>query len=210
VSPTIRISQGTYDHLKEHAEPFVDTPDSVIRRLLGLATEGTGGLNVDAAEAPVGVAAGPRANDANPPPEAAAANSSAKRRRRPGAARVSRPRSRRSVGQRAPRAPRGSLLAEDAYEIPILQALADHGGRAGKNEVLDALESRLGDQLTELDRTPITSGEVRWRNRAQFVRLRLVERGEIKRNSPRGIWELSDAGNARLREVNSGSWETST
>ena len=68
--------------------------------------------------------------------------------------------------------------------------------------MLDALESLLDDRLTELDRTPIASGEVRWRNRAQFVRLRLVERGEIRRNSPRGIWELSDAGDTRSRAQN--------
>jgi hypothetical protein len=87
----------------------------------------------------------------------------------------------------------------------MLQVLAEHGGRAAKNEVLGALESRLADQLTELDRTPIASGEIRWRSRAQFVRLRLMERGEIRRNSPRGIWELSEAGDARLHELGSGS-----
>ena len=36
MSPTIRISQDTYEHLQEQATPFTDTPDSVIRRLLGL------------------------------------------------------------------------------------------------------------------------------------------------------------------------------
>lgn len=207
MSPTIRISQDTYEHLKQHAEPFIDTPDSVIRRLLGLDAEAIRGVDPDMAEtqAQVEVAAGPRVDGAERMGDAVAPNGAVKRHRSPSAVGVARSRGRRSAAQRPPRAPRGSLLAEDAYEIPILQVLAEHGGRAGKNEVLDALESRLGDRLTELDRTPITSGEVRWRNRAQFVRLRLVERGELKRDSPRGIWELSDAGNARLRELNSGS-----
>ena len=35
---TIRIDNEVLDKLKEHAEPFVDTPNSVLRRLLGLAT----------------------------------------------------------------------------------------------------------------------------------------------------------------------------
>jgi hypothetical protein len=209
VSPIIRISQDTYDHLKKHAEPFVDTPDSVIRRLLDLDPQEADGPEVGPTETPVEVTAGPRDDDADPSREAAA-NGSAKRHHSRGTPRATRLRAPRGAAQRAPRAPRGSLLTEDAYEIPILQVLANHGGRAAKNEVLDALESRLGDQLTELDRKPIASGEVRWRNRAQFVRLRLVERGEIKRNSPRGIWELSDAGDARLREVSPGSTTSAT
>ena len=91
-------------------------------------------------------------------------------------------------------------MKDEAYELPILQVLAERSGRAGKNEVLDALEPLLANQLTELDRAQIASGEIRWRNRAQFVRLRLVERGEMERGSPRGIWELADAGRARLEE----------
>lgn len=207
MSPTIRISEDTYEHLKQHAEPFTDTPDSVIRRLLGLDAEDIGDVDPDIAEAPeqVEVSASPRVDGADRMGDAVAPNGAVKRHRSPGATGVARSRGRRSAAQRPPRAPRGALLAEDAYEIPILQVLTEHGGRAGKNEVLDALESRLGDRLTELDRTPIASGEVRWRNRAQFVRLRLVERGELKRGSPRGIWELSHAGDARLRELNPGS-----
>jgi hypothetical protein len=65
------------------------------------------------------------------------------------------------------------LLKDAAYELPILQILAERGGRAGKNEVLDAPEPMLDGQLTELDRTPLASGEIWWRNRAQFARLRL-------------------------------------
>ncbi len=34
--PTIRIDQNVWDELKTRAEPFVDSPNSVLRRLLGL------------------------------------------------------------------------------------------------------------------------------------------------------------------------------
>jgi hypothetical protein len=208
MSPTIRISQETYEHLQAHAEPFVDTPDLVIRRLLGidlaeekdLGAQGRSGANL---------AATARASDDEPGPNAlkdngggspkqsisAPAHDKKPRRRRQGAAKR---------GARAPRAPRGSLMNDAAYELPILQALAERGGRAGKNEVLDALEPLLTDKLTELDRAQIASGEIRWRNRAQFVRLRLVERGEMQRGSPRGIWELTEAGQARLEEAGVG------
>lgn len=34
--PTINISQEVMSHLQSHAIPFVDTPDSTLRRLLGI------------------------------------------------------------------------------------------------------------------------------------------------------------------------------
>jgi hypothetical protein len=36
--PTIRIDDEVYEHLKQEAEPFVDTPNSVLRRVLQLNT----------------------------------------------------------------------------------------------------------------------------------------------------------------------------
>jgi hypothetical protein len=34
--PTIRVDEEVYEWLKGHAEPFVDTPNTVIRRIAGL------------------------------------------------------------------------------------------------------------------------------------------------------------------------------
>ncbi|WP_236790050.1 hypothetical protein [Amycolatopsis sp. GM8] len=46
--PTIRISDEVFSELKRRAEAFVDTPDSVLRKILGLTdaakTSRTGGL----------------------------------------------------------------------------------------------------------------------------------------------------------------------
>ena len=41
MSPTIRVDDEVYEELKTNAEPFVDTPNTVLRRLLSLdpATE---------------------------------------------------------------------------------------------------------------------------------------------------------------------------
>jgi hypothetical protein len=203
MSMTIRISQGTYERLKQLAEPFVDTPDSVIRRLLGLDTSETAG---DDMALPVQADAVARAERESPELQVTAGNGVGAARPRPEPSK-SRPKSRgrrhtaSARPARMPRAPRGSLMKDEAYELPILRVLADRGGRAGKNEVLDAVEPLLADQLTELDRAPIASGEIRWRNRVQFVRLRLVERGEMERDSPRGIWELAVAGRDRLRHA---------
>ncbi len=52
----------------------------------------------------------------------------------------------------------------------------------------------LAAKLTDLDRQPLQSGEVRWGNRLGFARLRAIDRGHIRSDSRRGLWELTDAG----------------
>ena len=205
MSPTIRISQETYEHLQAHAEPFVDTPDLVIRRLLGIDLAEKKDLGAQG-RSEANLAATARASHEEPGPNALKDNGGGSPKQSISApAHDKKPRRRRQgAAKRGARAPRGSLMNDAAYELPILQALAERGGRAGKNEVLDALEPLLRDKLTELDCAQIASGEIRWRNRAQFVRLRLVERGEMQRGSPRGIWELTQAGQARLEEAGVG------
>jgi hypothetical protein len=103
------------------------------------------------------------------------------------------------TAQAGKRAARGMLLAEHEYELPILRYLDEHGGRAPSREVVEGVGAILADQLTARDRQQLQSGGVRWEKRAAFVRLRLVERGELGSNSPRGTWEITDKGRERLR-----------
>src|SRR5215204_5255533 len=166
MSPTIRISQDTYEQLQEHATPFTDTPDSVIRRLLGLDTADAeiALAQGDASAAPGSspTRAGRPARDAQGPRAAVAHGSGRAEKRRTSGPRSTAPKGASGPGaKRGARAPRGSLMHEADYEIPILAALSARGGRAGKNEVLDALEPLLADKLTELDRTELNSGEIR-------------------------------------------------
>ena len=178
VSPTIRIDDDVFDELKKHAEPFVDTPNTVLRRMLGL---GDGGFE---------------SANGNGELEPAAAESAA-RRVAAGGSRNTR-RRRQTKATRSPRAKTGTILHEAAYELPMLGIISEHGGRAAAREVLDELGTRLDGQFTEVDRHELASGDVRWRNRAQFVRLRLVEQGDMVKDSPRGMWELSEQGQRRL------------
>jgi hypothetical protein len=135
----IEIDDEVFSRIKAEAEPFTDTPNSVLRRKYGL----------DAAKA------------------------------------------------KAARAPQGSILPEDEYEVPILKALTERGGSAHAKEVVDAVGEILGDRLTEKDREPLKSGDLRWRNRTAFVRMTLKNKGQLKDDSPRGVWELTEAGKAR-------------
>ena len=97
------------------------------------------------------------------------------------------------------RARKGSLLPEPEYELPILKALVTLGGKAPTSEVVDLVGQALDGRLTDTDRERIGSGDVRWRNRAQFVRLSLIKRGDMKGNSPRGVWELTEQGARRAK-----------
>jgi Mrr N-terminal domain len=178
MSPTIRIDDDVFEELKKHAEPFVDTPNTVLRRLLNLGQAGTDAANGGEELELASVA---DATKAARPVE-----------------RATRPRRRRARASRSPRAKTGSILHESAYELPMLEIISEHGGRAAAREVLDELETRLDGQLTDVDRQELSSGDVRWRNRAQFVRLRLVEQGDMVKDSPRGVWEISEQGTRRI------------
>jgi Mrr N-terminal domain len=107
---------------------------------------------------------------------------------------------RNEARQAAPRAIPGSILPEREYWVPILEILTEAGGAAPASDVIDALGDRMRSMLTQRDYEMLSMGEVRWRNRARFARLRMTERGLLNASSPRGIWELTDLGRKHLKD----------
>jgi hypothetical protein len=95
---------------------------------------------------------------------------------------------------------KGLLLPQGEYELPILEALDELGGSAPMSEVAQGVERRLKDRFNEFDLALMKDGTVRWVNRMQFARLDLRNKGDLKKDSPRGIWELTDQGRHRLEE----------
>jgi hypothetical protein len=168
MSPLVDIDEDIFQLLKRNAEPLVDTPSSVLRRMLGLGDEG-GTPSIDRPEMPR---------------QTSASSSRGSRRRA----------SRKPSGRAVP----GSLLPEAEYELPILEYLSEQGGRAPSREVIDGLEEKLRGKLTETDHEALKSGEIRWKSRAAFVRLRLIERGYLDGQAPRGTWQITEQGQARV------------
>lgn len=125
----------------------------------------------------------------------------ANRRVRRGRQTVERDRGRHQ-GEKRPRARSGTILPEPSYDVPMLEALVEAGGRAPKSEVIDAVGQKVAEILTPVDREML-GNEERWKKRIQFRRLKLVEQGLIMRGSPRGIWEITDRGEAKLAEMRS-------
>ena len=88
-----------------------------------------------------------------------------------------------------------------AYELPILAALAERGGRASRGQVLAAVEEAMADRHGERDLEALPSGPPRWQPRVGKVRARLVGRGwlAIGGRGPGCRWELTEFGWAKVR-----------
>lgn len=102
----------------------------------------------------------------------------------------------------AQRLHRGLRTPEDAYRRPILEALVELGGSALIDKVLELVYEKMKDRLNEYDLQPLPSSpkQSRWRNTAQWCRKTMVSEGLLKPDSPRGVWEITDAGREQVLE----------
>ncbi len=206
---TLRVDHEVFRELQRHAEPLVDDANSVLRRILGLdSSTGDAAASVhadeDLRELPSQSTLRRIADLAEQEPAAASATASHQAaRRRSSPARGTRSRSGR--GEARSRAPHGVLLPESQYELPLLRALVDAGGRAPTSEIVERVGHRLQDQFTELDHDMLQSGIPRWKNRAQFARLSLIKQGFLRDDSSRGVWEITESGRKRALEAEGGS-----
>ena len=182
------VDDDVFAALQALAEPLIDDVNSVLRRLLGLD---------EVAVTP------PPSSASNITPLSSAPTAAAESRRTQPKSPVQRgrkaSRSKQSGKARAkPRAPRGSLLPEAEYEMPMLRCLALAGGRAPASEVVEAVGKELGERFTPTDHETLASGDIRWKSRTQFVRLKLIREGVMVKDSPRGLWEITELGRERV------------
>jgi hypothetical protein len=158
----IEIDDAVLHRLQVEAEPFFDTPNTVLRRILGLDDEN------EAEQAKIASSFTELAGDD-----------------RSGS---------KSQGGESSRAPTGAALPVEDFMEPILKALNEAGGRAATRAVIDRVGELLEERLTAIDRKRLASGGLRWESRVQFARLRMVQSGLLKADSPRGVWELAHRG----------------
>lgn len=85
---------------------------------------------------------------------------------------------------------------EEAYYQPILEALQALGGSAQINQVLDRVLQSMRSVLKDVDYEPLASEPdmPRWKNAAQWARNSMVKEGLLRSDSPRGVWQISEAG----------------
>lgn len=187
--PEISLTDETWARLKSRAEPFEDTPEDVIRRLLdatetqgisdGKAGYSVGNNHLLGKQSPSVITAGHYPNTpsiAHPPvPEK----------------------------RRLPRLGHGIKVPQIEFRNPILRVLQEMGGSGHAKEILAAVERRMQNTLTKVDYDIIPSGhQTRWEKSANWERMNMVHDGLLRNNSPRGVWELSDRGWAEARKLN--------
>ena len=92
---------------------------------------------------------------------------------------------------------------EEAYYIPILQALQEMGGSARMSDVIDRVGQIMKTILVDIDYQSVNSDsdEIRWINTARWARNTMVqELGYLKKDSTHGIWEISQKGIEYLKD----------
>lgn len=177
------VDDDVFAALQALAEPLIDDVNSVLRRLLC--------LDPAAERSPFPASNVTPLSSPSTSSRPAQPKQSASQRRKPTKAKRS------AASGAKPRAPRGSLLPEAEYEMPLLRCLAV-SGRAPASEVVEAVGQELGARFTPTDHETLASGEVRWKSRVQFVRLKLIREGAMVKDSPRGVWEITDLGRQRI------------
>jgi len=96
-----------------------------------------------------------------------------------------------------PPPPPGEITPQSEYAMPILETLIEIGGSGRVRDVLDQVYERMKGRLTKSDLEVLPSGNaIRWRNYAMWERQELKQDGYLKADSPRGIWEISEKGEA--------------
>lgn len=100
-------------------------------------------------------------------------------------------RRRRTGRRKSTRVSAGASVDTRLVEQAILQVLGKMGGSGHASEVIDEVYEVVKDKLTPFYLSHLDSGVPRWRNKVSWAKYRLVQKGDIRRGSPGGIWELA-------------------
>lgn len=95
---------------------------------------------------------------------------------------------------------KGLRTPEDGFRLPILESLIELGGKAEVKAILEKVYQKMEHILNEYDKESLPSGTgIRWQNTAQWCRNSMVNEGLLSKDSPRGIWEITEKGIQALR-----------
>ena len=86
------------------------------------------------------------------------------------------------------------VTPQKEFRRPVLDALVELGGSAPAKRVLELVEHHMRGVMTDADYEELRSGGPRWHKAANWARYVLARDGLVRRNSPRGTWELTDEG----------------
>src|SRR5688572_29886194 len=88
------------------------------------------------------------------------------------------------------------LPTQSEVEAPLLKALLKLGGQAKPRAIYPVVTSLFPSITPDDLAETVSDGHSKWHNRIQWVRQRLVDRGEME--SGWGLWRITEKGKARL------------
>ncbi|MBP6933131.1 MAG: hypothetical protein KBB87_07030 [Candidatus Methanofastidiosum sp.] len=96
---------------------------------------------------------------------------------------------------------KGLRTPEKEFIRPILEVLVELGGKGEMRTVLDRVYQKMEDILNEYDMQSLSSlpKQKRWENTAQWARNTMINKGLLKADSPRGLWEITKEGEIYLK-----------
>jgi hypothetical protein len=97
---------------------------------------------------------------------------------------------------------RGLRTPEEKFVIPILESLIELGEKAEMKTVLKLLHDKMKGILNKYDYEYLPSNpkQRRWENTAQWARYTMVNEGLLAKDSPWGIWEITEKGKKFYKE----------
>lgn len=98
------------------------------------------------------------------------------------------------VPESGPDSAKGPKLPQKAFREPLLETIFELGGSAHVRDVRPVLRERMKPRLRAGDYEQVSSGDERWWNATCWERNDLVKEGYLRKDSPRGVWALSDVG----------------
>ena len=97
----------------------------------------------------------------------------------------------------------GVRTGNEAFNLPILEALEFLGGSAKVSEVLERVHQQMEGVLRDVDNEPDDSGQLRWKNTARCARQSMVKEGLLRNDSSHGVWQISEEGKRFLSKPSS-------
>lgn len=76
-------------------------------------------------------------------------------------------------------------------EVPLLEALVSLGGQAKPKQLYSLVAAKFPEITLEDLQEHLSCGHVKWDNRVQWVRQRLMETGDMA-SPQRGVWAVTD------------------
>jgi len=89
------------------------------------------------------------------------------------------------------------LPKQKDIEVPLLEVLVELGGQGKPKEIYPLVTKKFPEIRDEDLTETLLSGGSKWTNRIQWVRQRLIDKGEMHSPS-RGIWAITDKGRKRV------------